>query len=259
MSFAVPAVPGRIALIVEYDGSQYHGSQYQDNALTVQAELELALEKITGEKTRIAVASRTDAGVHAQGQAVSFMSNSSFLMETWVNGLNFYLSPDIAIKAAYRVGDDFNVRRDAWSREYRYCILNRPSRSPLRRRSTYLVPQVLDIEAMNYASEVLIGERDFAPFSGLTGGGTYRRVFRAEFRKKDDLVIFDIEANSFLPHQVRNTVGGLVRVGLGKMEVGAFRTLAQSGQPGAIGPAAPAQGLCLMKVNYEDFPPYSCS
>lgn len=244
-------------MIVEYDGSKYHGSQYQENAPTIQAVLESALEKLTGEKARIAAASRTDTGVHAEGQVVSFKSKSSLSLDTWVNGLNFYLAPDIAVKAAYRVDNDFDVRGNAWSREYRYSILNRSTPSPLRRAFTYLVPQTLDVEAMNCACEILVGEHDFAPFSNVDSGGTYRQVFRAEFSKKDDLVIFDMEANSFLPHQVRNTVGGLVRVGLGKMEVKDFQTLARSGQPGAIGPAAPPQGLCLTKVNYDDFPPRS--
>ncbi len=240
---------------MEYDGSRYHGSQYQDNALTIQGETEIALKKLTGEDIRIAAASRTDAGVHAKGQVVSFKTNSSFPLETWVNALNFYLPPDIAVRAAYEVDTGFDVRHDALSREYRYTILNRPTRSPLMRRFVHSVPQALDLGAMTRACGVLIGEHDFAPFSTVTSGGTHRRVFKAELRRDGDLVVFDMEANSFLPHQVRNTVGGLIRVGLGKMEVETFEALARSGHPGTVGPAVPAQGLCLMKVSYPDFPP----
>lgn len=240
---------------MEYDGSRYHGSQYQENAPTIQGEMESALQKLTGERTRVAAASRTDAGVHAKGQVVSFKTSLDFRPKTWVNALNFHLARDIAIRAAYRVSGDFDVRRDAWSREYRYCIWSRPTPSPLMRRFSYFVPQALDIQAMNYACQVLVGEHDFAPFCGVRGGLTYRRVYRAEVVKEDDLVFFYMEANSFLPHQVRNTVGGLVRVGLGNMKVDTFHTLARSGQPGTVGPAAPAHGLCLTKVNYRDFPP----
>jgi tRNA pseudouridine38-40 synthase len=239
---------------MEYDGTRYHGSQYQNNAPTIQGETEHALEKLTGEKVRIAVASRTDAGVHARGQVASFKTNSAFLLKTWVRALNHYLPSDIAIKAAYSADDDFDVRRHAWSREYRYSILNTVVPSPLMRRYTGFVPHPLDMEAMHRASQMLVGEHDFTPFSGMIGRQTRRRVYRAEVSHQGELIIFDMEASSFLPHQVRNTVGGLIRVGLRKMKVESFWELAQSGQPGAIGPAVPAQGLCLMKVNYHDFP-----
>jgi tRNA pseudouridine38-40 synthase len=241
---------------MEYDGTRYHGSQHQTNAPTIQGETEHALERLTGEKVRIAVASRTDAGVHAKGQVVSFKANSVFAPKTWARALNHYLPPDIAIKAAYNADDGFDVRRHAWSREYRYSILNTFVPSPLMRRYTCFVPHPLDMEAMRRACQVLVGEHDFASFSGVIGGQSRRRVYRAEVGKQGNLVIFDMEASSFLPHQVRNTAGGLIRVGLGKMKVDTFWELARSGRPGAIGPAVPAQGLCLMKVNYQDFPPF---
>jgi len=242
---------------MEYDGNRYHGSQYQANTLTIQGEVEHALYKLTGEKIRIAASSRTDAGVHAKGQVVSFKTKSAFPSKTWVKALNFYLPRDIAIRAAYKVDSDFDVRRDALSRWYRYYILNSFTPSPLVRRFSYHIPQPLDIEVMNYASQVLIGEHDFAPFSSVVGGQTRRRVYKAEVSKMEDLVIFDMEANSFLPHQVRNTVGGLIKVGLGRMKVETFWEVARSGQAGAIVPTAPAHGLCLMRVNYPDFPPSS--
>lgn len=246
----------RVVLIMEYDGTRYHGSQYQINAPTIQGEIERALYQLTGEKIRIVASSRTDAGVHAKGQVVSFKTQVAFPPKTWVRALNFYLPRDIAIKAAYKVDNDFNVRHLALSREYRYYILNSFTPSPLMRRFTYLVPQPLDIEAMNYACQVLLGEHDFAPFSSVVGGQTHRRVYKAEVSKQEDLVIFDMEANSFLPHQVRNTVGGLTKVGLGRIGVETFWEMASSGKAGAIGPTAPAHGLCLMRVNYPNFPPF---
>jgi len=248
-------VDNRVALIVEYDGAKYHGSQYQSNALTIQGEMERALVKLTGEAIRIAASSRTDAGVHAEGQVMSFKSKTAFPQQTWIKALNFYLPYDIAVKDAYVVYNRFDVRRDALSREYRYSILNSCTPSPLAQRFAHIVHRPLDIEAMRYASEVLIGEHDFAPFSSMTSNRTRRRVYKAEVSKTDNLVTFDIVANSFLTHQVRNTAGGLIEVGLGKIEVQTFWDLARSGKKGAIGPTAPAHGLRLMKVNYADFPP----
>lgn len=246
----------RVALIIEYDGARYKGVQLQANAVTVQGELERALERLSGEKTRLVAASRTDSGVHAKGQVVSFKTAAHFSVSTWVKALNFYLPPDIAVKAAYPVEESFNVRRQAVSREYRYYILNSPVRSPLWRRCAYSVPHPLSIEAMNQACQAIVGEHDFAPFTPPGGKlmNTRRTVYKAKVSRKNSLVVFQIIANSFLPHQVRHTVGGLIRVGLGKMGVDSFVELAMSRKRGAIGPAAPAYALCLTRVNYADFP-----
>ncbi|MCL0091934.1 tRNA pseudouridine(38-40) synthase TruA, partial [Dehalococcoidales bacterium] len=217
----------------------------------IQGETEQALWKLTGERNRVIAASRTDAGVHAKGQVVSFRTSSSLSPLTFINGLNYYLPRDIAVRAAYRVEDSFNVRRDALSREYSYYILNSSARSPLREGFTYLVADYLDIEAMNQACQALIGEHDFASFASWARvKSTVRRVYRAEVEKDGELVIFNMVANSFLPHQVRNTVGALIRVGLSKMSVDEFHSIAQARKPGLAGPTAPARGLCLMRINY---------
>ena len=120
-----PATGNRIAIIVEYDGTGYHGSQWQANAPTIQGEIEKALEKLTGEKLRIKAASRTDAGVHARGQVVCFGTGSALPLQAFVDGLNHYLPRDIAVKEAFRVDDNFDARRGARSREYRYYMLNK--------------------------------------------------------------------------------------------------------------------------------------
>jgi len=242
-----------MVLIVEYDGTHYHGFQLQAALPTIQGEIEKALRKLTGEKTRVMAASRTDAGVHAKGQVVSFRTKSPLPPQTFVNGLNYYLSRDIAIKAAYRVDDSFNVRRDAISREYNYYILNSLTRSPMREGFSYRVGGHLDIEAMNQACQALIGEHDFISFASSMGveiKKTVRRVYRAEMEKNGELAIFNMVANSFLPHQVRNTVGTLIRVGLGKMKVDEFCSIIGERKIGLAGPTAPACGLCLMQVNY---------
>ena len=247
------AIATRIVLILEYDGTHYHGFQLQTSLTTIQGEIEKALRKLTGERIRVAAASRTDAGVHAKGQVVSFRSGSSYSPQTFVNGLNYYLPKDIAVKAAHKVGDSCNVRHNAVSREYSYYILNSLTRSPLREGFAYLVTGQLDIEAMNKACQILIGEHDFTSFTsgvGVDVRNMVRRVYRAEIRREGRLIIFDMVSNSFLTHQVRNTVGALVRVGLGKMSGDEFCDLIAAKTPGLAGPTAPACGLTLMQINY---------
>ena len=198
-------------------------------------------------------ASRTDAGVHAKGQVVSFRTRSPLPVPTFVNGLNYYLPRDIAVKTACRVNDSFNVRRDALSREYRYSILNSLIRSPLREMFSYRVGGQLDVEAMNQACQSLIGEHDFIPFASSMEKRvkkTVRRVYQAEMERDGEAVAFNIVANSFLTHQVRNTVGTLIRVGLGRMRIDQFCSIIEMKETGLVGPSAPACGLCLIKVSY---------
>ena len=256
------ATTTKIVLIVEYDGTRYHGFQLQVNLPTIQRELEKALGKLTGERTRVLAASRTDAGVHAKGQVVSFRTRAHHSLETFIKALNYYLPRDIAVKAAHRVKDSFNARRHAVSREYNYYILNSQTRSPLRERFYYLVTGHLDIDAMNQACQVLIGEHDFASFVNnkeVAAKSTVRKVYRAEMRKDGELAVFNMVANSFLMHQVRNTVGTLIRVGLGKMSGDEFYSILEAKKPGLAWPTAPARGLCLMQVNYENpFEDYLC-
>ena len=243
----------RMILIMEYDGTRYHGSQLQANLPTIQEETEKALGKLTGEKSRVMMASRTDSGVHAREQVASFRTKSPLPPATFVKGLNYYLPGDIAVKATFRVGDDFNVRRHAVSREYNYHILNGPTRSPVRRGFAYLVNGHLDIGAMNEACQHLIGEHDFASFATCVERrtkSTVRRIYRAEVERDGDLVIFKVVASSFLPHQVRNTAGALIKIGLGRMTIDEFRSILEARTPGRAGPTAPAHGLCLMRVNY---------
>lgn len=243
----------KIALIIEYDGTRYHGFQWQANALTVQATLEAAIAKLTGETLRVISASRTDAGVHASGQVISFWSESGLPLPAFVHGLNHYLPEDIAVKEAFKSSDNLDIRKQAVSREYSYTILNRPTRSPLRRAYAWVVPTRLDVEAMNEACQALIGEHDMASFAtkmDIGSRNTVKTLCRASVARNGDQVVFEIVANSFLPHQVRNTIGSLVRVGTGAMSASEFRQVIGSRQPGLAGPTAPARGLCLVRVNY---------
>lgn len=242
----------KIALIMEYEGTRYHGSQIQKRVPTIQGELERALAMVTGEKIRTSYAGRTDHGVHAKGQVAAFRTDSSLSPKTIARALNHYLPDDIAIRDAFAVDDNFDPRKDALSREYCYYIWNSATPSPLMRRSAYFVPQPLEVAAMNEACQALIGTHDFAPFSSSVNGlkNTVRTMYKAEVARDGDLVSCHMVANAFLPHQVRHTMGALVKVGLGKGEVAAFREILRSKKPATAGPALPPHGLCLLKVNY---------
>jgi tRNA pseudouridine38-40 synthase len=244
----------KFILLIEYDGTQYYGFQWQVDLPTIQNELEQAIKQFCGQSSRVMAASRTDAGVHAKGQVVSFWAKSTLDTMTLVRALNYYLPGDIAVKAAYRAGDDFNVRRDALSREYRYYILNSNTRSPLSRRFALFVPKMLDIQPMNEACQLIQGEHDFVSFASSLDGNksTLRNVYEAGIETKGDFTVFCIVANSFLPHQVRSTVGLLIRLGLGKIGIADFRDIMEARSLGLAGPLSPACGLCLEKVNYPE-------
>jgi len=243
----------QIVLLLEYDGTRYHGFQWQAGLPTNQAELEQAVKKLCGQSSRVMAASRTDAGVHAKGQVLSFWAKSTLSTMTLVKALNYYLPGDIAVKEAYRVSNDFNVRRDVLSREYCYYILNSRTRSPFSKMFSLFIPKMLDIEAMNKACQLMQGKHDFISFvTSVTDiRNTVCHVYEAKVSQKGDFVIFHIEADSFLPHQVRNTVGLLSRLGLGKIGVGDFYDIMEAKSLGLASPTAPAHGLWLTKVNYS--------
>ena len=243
----------KLALLVEYEGTRYLGFQVQRDQPTIQGEIEEALRRLTGEWIRIVGASRTDSGAHALGQVVSFRTASQLPPETFIRGLNHYLPEDISVRAAAQVSEAFDARRHALSRHYGYTILNRAVRSPLWLGKAYQVSAPLDVEAMARASQALIGKHDFAPFTSVKAPRrTVRTVGWAEVARRGKLVTLDIEADAFLPQQVRRTVGALVVVGLGKRPVEWFRGLVESKERGVAIPTAPAHGLCLMGVNYTE-------
>ena len=244
--------PRKLALIVEYEGTRYNGFQFQIGVPTIQGDIERALAKLTGERIRIVGAGRTDTGVHAKGQVVSFSSFSTLSPDTLIRALNFYLRPDIAVKAACEVGNSFDARRDAVSREYRYQILNGPTPSPLQQKFTYFVPGALGTDAMNQVCQCLVGSHDFASFTGPTNRRTVREVYKAEVSREGGLVVFDMVANSFLRKQVRCTMGVMIRVGLGRLTVEEFQEIMQAKTPGLAAPVVSPYGLCLMKVNYPE-------
>ena len=248
-----PVATTMIVLVVEYDGTNYYGSQWQTGLPTIQGEIEKALQKLTGESIRVAMAGRTDAGVHARSQFASFQTGSTLSAETFISGLNNYLPRDIAVKSAHVTEDSFDVRRSAVSRQYCYSILNTRTRSPLREAFACRITGTLDVSAMNRACQDIIGEHDFASFaSGIAGEdkSTVRRVYRAEVTREGDLVTLDMVANAFIRHQIRSTAGCLVRIGLGRMSQDEFYSIIKAKRPGMAGPVLPACGLCLVGVEY---------
>jgi tRNA pseudouridine38-40 synthase len=242
----------KIALIIEYDGTRYYGSQRQSSLQTIQGELEEAIERVTGENVRTVFAGRTDQGVHAKGQVAAFETDSPLALDSIIKALNFYLPEDIAVKGVRKVREDFDPRRDARSREYCYYICNEPMRAPLQRRYALLVKRPLEIEVMNEACKVLEGTHDFAPFASSLEGrvNTIRTIYRAAVSRDGSMIGCLVEANAFLPHQMRMMVGSLIRVGLKIIEVDDFRKTLESGKPATAGPAVSPRGLFLLKVNY---------
>ena len=245
----------RLALIIEYEGTDYSGFQFQENASTIQGELEKSINCLTGDIVRIKGAGRTDAGVHAKNQVIAFDSKFSDDLEVYFRGINYYLPESISVKSIFEVSQDFDPRRDATSRVYKYTILNSDSSSPLLRRTTYFDSDYMDIEIMKKASQMFLGVHDFKKFCSpvKTGLSTVREIFDSKIDHENSLIFYTVEGNAFLPRQVRRMMGSLLKIAKGKMNLDElFELICAKGDN--ISPSLPANGLCLEKVNYEHFP-----
>jgi len=245
----------RIALLLEYEGTRFAGSQFQKNARTVQSVLEAAIQAVTSESPRAAFAGRTDSGVHAWGQVVSFVTGAGHSSEVFARALNYYLPEDVSVRAASEVPLGFDVRRRAIRRHYRYRILENGPRPVLERHFVWHVTSALDVPAMRQAAAHLLGEHDFAAFTQPSAGAsqsTMRRVYAAHLLRQGGLLLLDIEGSAFLPQQVRRIAGALVEVGRGRLSPDDFQQFAEQGTAGAARLVAPPQGLCLMAVRYQE-------
>lgn len=241
----------KIKAILEYDGKRYAGFQEQPDQPTIQGEIERALAEITQEKTKIVGAGRTDAGVHARGQVVHFLSGWKRSLEEIHRALNALLPHDIAIREMTLAAPDFHARYSAVSREYRYTILNQDVRSPLEERYAYHNAQSLDARAMEEALIHLIGTHDFASFGQPTqGDSTVREVMHASCVREGNHIYVDLTANAFLRRMVRSIVGTLLRVGRGELSSLDMNEVLQAKDRSLAGAPVPAQGLCLVRVNY---------
>ena len=221
----------------------------------MQGELERALATICDEPVRIAGAGRTDAGVHALGQVMSFRTASELDGARMGRGVNALLPEDIAVSAIEPCGEEFHARHSATGRTYEYRLRVGSDRDPLERWA-YHHPAALRLDAMREASAALIGRRDFAAFASGEDprGGTVRTVRRAEWSRDGDLLRFEIEADAFLRGMVRAIVGTLLWVGRDKIGVERFGEIVRSEDRAVAGPSAPARGLCLVHVAYEERP-----
>lgn len=238
---------------VEYDGTDFYGFQVQVHERTVQGELERALQKVTGQAARVTGAGRTDRGVHASGQVVSFEVAWWRDLGELHRALNAVLASDVAIRNMGRAPEGFHPRFSASSRTYRYTLLNQKGRSPLAQRTTWWVERELDMASMARASRSLVGTHDFATFGRPPKGeNTVRTVFRAEWRQQGAFLTFEIEANAFLYRMVRSLVGMLVLVGWKEISPDRFDEIKKALDRSWVKLVAPAQGLCLVQVDYPE-------
>lgn len=243
----------RIALGVEYDGSAFRGWQVQPGGGTVQDALQDALQKIAGVKIKVACAGRTDAGVHATGQVVHFDTNVGRPLTAWVRGVNTFLPPAVAVRWAQAVPEDFHARFSARGRRYRYILVNRAQRVGVWHGRVGWYHHALDVKVMQLAADRMLGEHDFSAFRAAEcqARSPVRTLRRFDVRRSGDGVIFDLEADAFLHHMVRNLVGSLVYVGQGRHPAQWMDELLQSRDRRLAAPTFAADGLYLVGVEYE--------
>lgn len=234
-----------------YDGTSYAGFQVQPNARTVQGELERAISKVCDEAVRVTGAGRTDAGVHASGQVIDFRTASALDGVTIGRGVNALLPEDIAVSALEPAAEDFHARFSATGRTYEYRIRHAPERDPLERRRELHITGPLDVAAMRDASGRLVGRRDFSSFAADPRGGV-RSVRSATWCEDGPRLRFEVTADAFLRGMVRAIVGTLLWVGRGKIDALTFEKIVAANDRAMAGPSAPANGLCLIAVEYGE-------
>jgi tRNA pseudouridine38-40 synthase len=245
----------RVRATVAYDGTNYSGFAVQaDGQRTIGGALTDAITRVLGHPVELTCAGRTDSGVHAWGQVISFDADQQRLdLEGLQRSINKQLRPQIAIRSIECAPSDFDARFSATSRLYRYTILNHDAPSPFLARTAWWIEWPLDLSAMRLACDPLIGEHDFSSFCRRPNeeASLTRRVIDARWHENDDgLLEFWIEANAFCHQMVRSIVGTLVEVGLGKKRAGDLTGILRAGDRSTAGNLAPAHGLCLWDVRY---------
>lgn len=240
-----------VKLILEYDGTDFAGWQYQPNGRSIQEEVERAIKQITREAVRIAGAGRTDAGVHALGQVASVQIEQDLDFKSFVRSLNAVLPEDIVVVDAVPVASEFHARFSATKRRYKYYIMKKPT--AIWRRYCWWLNYTLDVEALAACSKVIVGEHDFASFSKADSNVEHHRcrVHESVWRVKGDTLEFDITANRFLYGMVRALVGTMVEVGRGHRPQSDFERILGELDRTKAGMAAPPHGLFLREVFYE--------
>lgn len=246
-----------VRLDLAYEGTRYHGFGLQPNRRTIQEVLEEALARCLGERVRVTAAGRTDAGVHASGQVVSFTTRGRLAPPELQRAVNARLPDDVLVLGAADAPPELDARRSALRRHYRYLIWSHRLPSLWWRRWTWHLTDRPDVDAMQAAARSLVGTHDFASFLGHrsqepAGRTTVRTVERAEWWQDGGLIGFEITANAFLRHMVRGIVGTLIEVGRGKLDPAQFGTILEAGDRRQAGPNAPPRGLILTGVEYPE-------
>jgi tRNA pseudouridine38-40 synthase len=244
----------RYAAILQYQGTAYCGFQRQKHSPSVQQELEQALSYVADSPVTVGCAGRTDTGVHASHQVVHFDSSAERTGYNWVQGVNSQLPDSIALIWADRVSEDFHARFSAESRTYRYVIDNSPTRPAIMAQGVTWVKQSLDTTAMQQACQYLLGEQDFSAFraAGCQSNSPFRNVLSADIYANGSLVVFEIAANAFLLHMVRNIIGSLLEVGMGRQQPIWIQQLLAGADRCQSAATAAASGLYLVDVEYPE-------
>jgi tRNA pseudouridine38-40 synthase len=244
----------RIALGVEYDGTDFVGWQPQHNGRSVAVDLAAAVSTVANETVQVHAAGRTDAGVHATGQVVHFDTSARRSPRGWSLGINSNLPPDIAVVWAREVPADFDARRSAIARRYRYVIACAPTRPAVARRFVWWLRDALDCPAMSHASIAWLGEHDFSAFRAAEcqSSTPMRRIYSIGIARHDERIEIEVTANSFVYHMVRNLVGVLAEIGRGRAPPAWAAELLAGRDRTKAAPTAPAQGLTLVEVYYPE-------
>lgn len=242
----------KFAACIEYDGTPFYGWQRLSHAPTVQEHVEQALSQVAAHPVSVVCAGRTDTGVHGLGQVIHFETSAQRPERGWLFGSNVNLPDGIAMRWIKPVSDDFHARFSARSRRYRYIILNRPARPALLQKRVCWHHGHLDVEGMQAAAQVLIGEQDFSSFraAGCQARHAVREIQEVRVMQENDFVYVDIVANAFLHHMVRNIVGSLLKVGAGERPVEWMAELLSLRDRTKAGVTAPAAGLYFVYVDY---------
>jgi len=243
----------RIALGVEYDGSQFFGWQSQPEGRTVQDELQAALSGIANEPVAIVAAGRTDTGVHALEQVVHFDTGVERPLSAWVRGVNSFLPKSIAVLWAHAVPDEFHARFSAQARSYRYQLINRPVRSAVLYGKVGWFHAPLDVERMREGAQYLLGEHDFSAFRAAEcqAKSPIKNLAQIDIVRQGDMIILDLTAGAFLHHMVRNIVGCLVYVGKGKHPPQWIKEVLESRNRKQAAPTFAPDGLYLRRISYD--------
>lgn len=240
-------------LILAYDGTNYNGFQRQAIKTSVQATFEEALRRLGWQGRAIMPSGRTDSGVHAKGQVVSFNLDWNHPDYALQNALNAFLPADIAVQSVQQVDPDFHPRYDALSRQYRYQLYWQSARDPLRERYAWRLDRKPELSLMQAAANDLLGEHNFIAFGKALkeDGTTIRRIYSADWVEEEDGMSFTIIGNAFLYHMVRRIVYVLVRIGLGELPVETVRIGLENLSTGIVS-LAPARGLTLEAVTFSE-------